>query len=137
MTEIKRIAGTNKSLSQYLFNFSVDRSVIKELCGAIYNSKDSVWYFPIVNSVVVGFGSVRSDTDKNIAWLDYAYVYPEYRKNGLYRELLEARLADIRQSSAIEIRLLTNNKIVIELTEKIGFKTISSRGSWVTMQVML
>ena len=94
MKIIKLIKSENRE--QFLLSlgdFFTQREVHDELGEPMYNTDNMVWFVAIEEEKPVGFTSY-SVKDKTIKFA-WSYVIPELRRNGIYKQLWEARQNDI------------------------------------------
>jgi GNAT superfamily N-acetyltransferase len=66
-------------------------------------------------------------------WLEELYVVPEYRKQGVGTQLLEATLSQCARlgCSAIDLEVEAGHARVESLYERFGFELLDSRRRWV------
>ena len=68
-------------------------------------------------------GTVMAGYDGHRGWIYSVAVYPENRKNGIGRALMEYAEAALRKSGCVKINLQIreNNKEVVRFYEKLGY----------------
>lgn len=93
---------TNKTPKFYstLGPYLARREIAKELGAPVWDDDDLAWFVAKrfvarKGSIVLGFCALEQDGE--IAELRSSYVRPEYRKDGVYTALFEARLAAIKR----------------------------------------
>ena len=118
-TTIKRDAGTQFSLGQYMDDVAYMHGEVLGLPELGHDDPEDLqaeleascanWLAAIVvsngNNKVVGYGALSSVANKSDeVELSYAYVNPEDRGKGIYKQLLNLRIDIARQLGATEVQ---------------------------------
>lgn len=110
--------------------FFCDRAVLKELAGPMYSGPTTTWYAAVDGDVVVGFISSREA--KDVLWYDYAYVAPDRRGTGIFGELSKAREKYLKNDGRPRRATMPDRRW--PHYKKRGWKKLSERGSWITIE---
>ena len=105
------------------------KEYIKEMGCQFYSNENMIWYV-LYNDItdVIGFASIE---DKGKYYLlDNVYVIQKYRQKGNAKKILKQLL---KENNDKPIKLICNNKIAIDLYEKLGFITYGNNGSYKKM----
>lgn len=134
-----RIADPGEDRSQIasvLWPYATSREWHKEMGGPIFDDASQLWAIVYSGSSVVGFGAIRR-APHAVVWLDYCYIVPDHRRNGLYRAMLEARLGKCNELNAKSVRVVTRREQVASLLKSHGFEVSSVRGQWTYYEKVL
>lgn len=105
------------------------RSIVKEIGGPIWDDDGMYWYVALSSEhEVLGFAATREKRGNKqsiINELDNAYVLPEYREQGIYASLLDARIAMCLDGSLMRAVVNVNSR---EQFFKRGFTVHRHRG---------
>ena len=77
--------------------------VQRELGVPMTSDESTTWFVAKDGNDVAGFGAVRM-LKSGVAELRHAYVFEPYRQQGIYAQLLDARLQFARQAGATSCR---------------------------------
>lgn len=121
---------TDKSVYCEVGPFAMNRQVVKELEGPIYDGAGYTWLIVKDGDKVIAISSLDlSRLDKGNASFGLTYVVPEYRRQGIYRHLFAMKLALCRERGAKTVKGLANPLSAI-LFEENKFDVTSERGKW-------
>lgn len=86
---------------------------------------------------VLGFAAV--ELKKSGAWFRHSYVFEASRSNGVYGELLKARMSFIKQQDHDSCPMVTCVATESSLPSllKLGFKEIAIKGKYHTLRLKL
>lgn len=62
-----------------------------------YNNQEVETWLALDNDIIIGHISMRVEVDKKIKFLD-AWVHPDYRRRGVYKNLFQHRLQYVSQN---------------------------------------
>lgn len=113
--------------------FAFSRAVRRELEIAMSSDENYIWLIAVQDGDVLGFAALEIDGDTAV--FRHAYVVPAHRSDGLYGELLAARMTLARQH-AKQAKVSTHGDNVA-IFERMGFKTETMRGKWHYMEMTL
>lgn len=120
----------DKSVYCELGPFAMNRQVIKELEGPIYDGDDYVWFVVKDQDRVIAISSIDlTRMDKSVAAFGLTYVDPSYRRQGIYRYLFSLKMDACVEKGAKTIKGLANPLSAI-LFEENKFQVTSERGKW-------
>ncbi len=85
----------------------------------LINSRDMVWFLAFKGEELVGFAAV--DLRRSRVVLKNHYVYPEHRKNGVFKRLLAASL-DYAARWKLPITVAVAGENTITTYRRLGFK---------------
>lgn len=106
------------------------REIEKELGGKVYDDPGRIWFIAKAGDKMAGVCSYEIKAGK--AQLKSAYVYPEFRGQGLWN-----KLCDMRERAAFEHvdeLVVTAKGEHKDIWLKRGFEETGKRGSYVTMR---
>ena len=99
--------------------------IAKELERQIYNKDNSVWYISTYRNTVLGFASLF-DNGKYY-FLDNLYVRPEYRNDGIARELVTEIVSDHTDKP---IKCVATNPYALKIFRSLGFQEVGQNGKY-------
>ena len=73
----------------------------------------------------------------SIAKLQSAYVFPKYRKNGIYADLVDRRIKMAHEERAHSVQVVTRSQIVIDLLQRKKFKVVIEKSNYKTLELKL
>jgi GNAT superfamily N-acetyltransferase len=127
---------TNKTPKFYstLGPFLARREIAKELGSPTWDDDGLTWFVAKrfvarKGSVVLGFCALDQDGEK--AELRSSYVRPEYRKDGVYTALFEARIAAIQKPCRIRSVV---RAAAVPVFKKHGFRETKKTKNFHTME---
>lgn len=85
----------------------------------LINSRDMVWFLAFKGEELVGFAAV--DPRRSRAILKNHYVYPEHRKNGVFKKLLAASL-DYVSRWKLPITVAVAGENTLTTYRRLGFR---------------
>lgn len=134
---IRELTNTDAGFYPLLGPFLARRAIVQEFGGyPLWDEDGKRWFVALdrTGRQVMGFASlmVRERGAERGLWLDDAYVLPQWRERGLYRQLLEARLATCPADA--EVRVVSLNPRVVAMLERRGFTIDRYRGRWAWMR---
>jgi GNAT superfamily N-acetyltransferase len=107
------------------------REVHRELGTAVTTDKSYTWFLAFKDGNLAGFAAVEAKAGK--AMLRHAYVLPQYRGNGVYRLLLEAREAFVAQNPSLMLMETTAAPDSYKALKAAGWADHRQRGKYVVM----
>lgn len=130
--DIKDINNLLTDLIQYerRYDENINKNyVVKNYYEQFLNKKDScIIVAEDKNNNILGYGfgfimDYGNVYDNKVAQLDAMYIKPEYRKNGIARQIIQYFIEWSKKNKAsyIELKVYNNNNKAIELYEKEGF----------------
>ncbi|CAH2606079.1 GNAT family N-acetyltransferase (plasmid) [Rhodovastum atsumiense] len=112
---------------------ATDAAAVKEIGSQIVNNERYTWVFALDGDEVVGCGAfVAPRKSGDPAWLDFGYVKPSHRWQGIWKELFDRRIALARSAEVTHLRVCT--RVLARALEARGFATYQQRGSWSYME---
>lgn len=105
--------------------FFASLDIAKELERQIYNKDNSVWYISTYKNTVLGFAALF-DNGKYY-FLDNLYVLPEYRNDGIARELVAEIVSDHPDKP---IKCIANNPYALKIFHSLGFVEVGQNGKY-------
>jgi len=109
--------------------FFARKQYIKEMGCQFYSNEKMKWYILYENIMDIrGFASLE-DKGKYY-YLDNVYVIDKYRNKGYATRILNKIILENNDKS---IKLISNNKIAINIYQKLGFKIYGTNGSYKKM----
>lgn len=128
MIEIRIMTNKDEGFWPVLGPFLSSRAVAGDLGGPIYNDDGRVWFVASLNGCLAGIAAV--DVKRSAGVLKHAYVYPQYRKRGVYSQLLQTRMEYIKDLGLAKIKTraapTTAHRFVA-----MGFVEVGRRGKYV------
>lgn len=135
---IKHFHHSEQKLWLRIGAFFADKNIRKEL-GDPMNSDDNYHWFVSIdnNDTVNGFAAI--ELKKSGAWFRHSYVFEASRNNGVYGELLTARMNFCRQQGDAIIPMITCVATSESLPSllKLNFRPIANRGKYTTLRLKL
>ncbi len=129
------IPGSNPDIYKYVGPFAMSKAVIAEFEGyPILNNDEMIWFVILDKDQVLGFAAIQQHTD--VAEFTNAYIIPEKRDKGLYKELYEHRVKWCKASKISKIKALCTNES-IEFYRQQGFAVTKSYVKWHKIEKML
>jgi ribosomal protein S18 acetylase RimI-like enzyme len=128
--KVTRITNKDDNFYPLLGPFLSRRDIVSELGSPVWDDEGKEWFVVKRGRKVAGFAAVRT-VGKHVSLVS-AYVIPAFRGQGLYRELIEARLDAINVVTTQDIRATATEAAVHALTAA-GFKPVGTRGSYTQM----
>lgn len=110
------------------------REIVKEIGGPIWDEPDKVWFVRTCPAGIAGFSAlqVRGQT----AYLLSSYTLPAYRRQGIYTELLQERLAFARKEGC-SAACVTATAMSQPMLLAAGFREVGKRGRYTKMEIAL
>lgn len=130
---IRQMRNTDADFYTVMGPYLARRSIIKALGEPLYDDDDKVWFVAVSDGQVQGFAAITPGT---VAYFDAAYVMPEARNTGVYRQLLSARLDYARQAGS-EIVRCTATRDSEPILHAHGFQTVKEWKYYVRMELVL
>jgi predicted GNAT family acetyltransferase len=121
---IVRLINTDKDFYKILGPYLSKREIVKELGNNVWDDENKTWFVALKDKKVCGFVAALKQKD-NIVFCS-EYVMSEYRKQGIYTSLFEARLAEYLGSTIIST--VTDCSLVQYLAN--GFTEVGKRGKY-------
>lgn len=121
---LKRLTNNHRAFYPTLGPFLSRRAIVKEIGGPIWDDDNKTWWVALRGKTVLGFAAARDDT-RHITFQS-AYTLPDYRRQGIYRTLLQARL-DVYTGHPIRA-VCTPASLPVLLAH--GFVVVRARGSY-------
>lgn len=120
----------HKKLWPHLGPLVTDRRVVKDLEGPVFSGEGSTWLLArsLPHGHVLGFASLRDDGDAY--WLDYAWVEPAKREQGVFSALAEERISLLGRKIPKPVRTAVREARWGHYQER-GFTELRRRGRWV------
>lgn len=126
--DVRQYSHTDAELWPQLGPLACSRQVQKELEGPVFSSPAVTWFIARDGEQVVGFAAMRVDSKGY--WVEYAYVIPERRKQGIHKLLADARAKCLAEMPEQTIRVCCKADRWKHYKNQ-GFVVSSERGSWV------
>lgn len=89
---LRRLTNRDRSFYNIMGPYLSRRHIVKEVGGHIWDEDTKTWYVALDGRQVAGFCAARDDGSS--VRFQSAYTVPDYRRQGVYRTLFIARLAD-------------------------------------------
>ena len=99
--------------------------IAKELERQIYNKDNSVWYISTYRNAILGF--VALFDNGKYYFLDNLYVMPEFRGEGVAKELVQEIVFDHKDKP---IRCVANNPFALKIFHSLGFEEVGQNGKY-------
>lgn len=110
--------------------FFASRKIEKEMGSPIHHDNGMNWVIAIENDKTVGISA--TEIKKNgIAYLKHAYVLPEYRKRGIYNEMVKRRLHLLVDARIIKA---VCTDMSLPLLKEFGFREYGKRGRYTLVE---
>lgn len=110
----------------------VDKAIRKEMGGPLDSNDNYIWLivFKATTDEIMAFACLDTGRKPGEAWLDNAYVFPDYRHMGLHTRLTELRMQMIRHMPGVTtIKGLATPASRTQF-EAHGFTVASERGQY-------
>lgn len=109
----------------------------KELGGPMSSNDNYHWFVSSHKGEINGFAAL--EIKKSGVWFRHSYVFESSRNNGVYGELLKARMNFCQQQGVDIVPMITCVATGDSLPslQKIGFKVISERGKYTTLRLKM
>lgn len=112
--------------------FLASAAVRRELGIPITSDEDTAWWLAIgKDGQTLGFAAARRKGD--VCEMRHAYVVPEARGHGIYRQLCAERLAECSTWGCRLARSTVKTKNQ-GLFETLGFRAVATRGQYTVME---
>ena len=132
--EIAQYAHDDDELWRLAGRFFADARVRRELGRPMTSAPGYVWWLAFENGAVAGWAALEP-LPRQRAELRHAYVLPQYRRNGIYRALLQARIEYARDRyTRLETTATANSQPQLE---RVGFVIHSKRGRYARLHLIL
>lgn len=105
--------------------FFASLDIAKELERQVYNKDNSVWYLSCFDNEVMGFAALF-DNGKHY-FLDNLYVLPQYRNEGVAREIV---CEIVSEHTDKPIKCIANNPYALKIFHSLGFEEVGQRGKY-------
>lgn len=109
--------------------------VQRDLGVPMTSDEATTWFVAMDGETVAGFAAVRL-TKSGVAELKHAYVFEPYRQQGVYAQLLDARLRFARQVGATSCRATVAPAIQQHYADA-GFTETRRQGRYVHFEMRL
>jgi predicted GNAT family acetyltransferase len=127
--------GDNKNIGSILGWFAMDRNVIREMDGyPILTDKDTTWFVVYKNLEVLAFAAVKQM--KNHAVFTYSFVDKPFRKKGIHKELIKARLEWVKSQNIKTIKADCTKSSLPNMKD-VGFKVVKEFQNWTKVELHL
>jgi predicted acetyltransferase len=123
--KIVRRTNADKDFYVLLGPFLSNRQVEREIGYRIYDDEGKIWFIALDGYTVAGFCYVHEKAASQYHF-GSCYVVNEYRRKGIFRNLLKEAIRDIVGT----VHLTTNNEAMAALIQKEGFKRVGVKGSF-------
>lgn len=134
MPEIKTIKHS-KELFCLIGEYFASAAIRKIFDEPMTSDESYTWFLAIDGDTVQGFAAVRI-TPKSVGELNYCYVLPEYRGNGIATNLLNHRIEFLKS-----LGINTAESIIVdarlETFTGLGFEKVGSRGRYIRIRKSL
>lgn len=118
--------------------YFASREIRAELGGAMSSDDNYHWFIATdKQGEVTGFAAV--ELKKSGAWFRHSYVFEASRHNGVYGELLKARMSFVKQQGpdACPMITCTATEDSLQSLLKIGFVFVGKRGKYTTLMLKM
>lgn len=105
---------------------------IKKELPYLRNSTEMVWFLAFNNDELIGFTAVEIG-GKSVA-LRNQYVFPEHRKNGVFKKLLKKSLDYANKLNLPILVATSNDKKVVSMYQKLGFEEMRRTKNYVFLR---
>lgn len=126
--ETKILNGLDPDVYRYIAPFAMSQKVLHEFDGyPIVTGDDYVWFLVFNDNQLVAWASLKCM--KNKVKFIYAYVIPEFRKQGIHKELIFKRLdwCEVNGYRNVEVDCL---QMSLNNYKNIGFKEVKTFSKW-------
>lgn len=107
------------------------REIVAENGAPIWDDDGKEWFVARRGRKVVGFAAIKPHAGH--LSLVSAYVLPEHRRQGVYRALLDARIA-VADERGLPLKT-TATAASVPALKRAGFKAVSSRGTFTVLEL--
>ena len=132
--KIKKYDHAQRGFWQRMGPFFASASVQREL-GVRMTSDDSyTWWLALDESSGVAGFAAAEEQKNGVVILRHAWVRREHRENGIYEDLFDRRLSDLKDAGHDRFRVTTKGN-ALELIKRKGFEEAGGRGSYTTLEL--
>ena len=128
LLKISRLTNQEKGFYLLMGPFLSRRSIVSELGSPVWDDDGKEWFIATIRNKVVGFAAVKNSGSYHS--LVSAYVLPENRRRGIYRQLLMERLKSIGEGPVKS----TASPASVRALQSVGFKIVRKRGMFTVME---
>lgn len=121
---IVQLGNSDKDFYKMMGPYLSKRPIVKELGNNVWDDERKTWFIALKDKKVCGFVAALRQKD-NVLFCS-EYVMPECRKQGIYKSLFAARMAEYRDDTIIST--VTDCSLVQYLTS--GFTVVGKRGKY-------
>jgi N-acetylglutamate synthase-like GNAT family acetyltransferase len=114
--------------------FFASAEVQRELGVRMSSDEAHTWWVAVDEDAVAGFAAAEAQKN-GIVVLRHAWIRPEYRENGIYEQLFDRRLADLKVEGHTHFRVTTKGT-ALQLIKRKGFTETGGRGSYTTLELI-
>lgn len=130
--ELKEFAGNTVRVTDFIGRFSMNPEVIREMGGyPILTSEKMRWWVAIAEKKVIGFAAVK-ETAKHLMFT-YSYVIPEWRRKGVYKATVAARMEWAKANGYKTIKA-DCTEFSLPYLLKLGFVKIQEFKGWTKVE---
>lgn len=115
--------------------FFASRALAKELGGELYDDEGMMWIIARCEGVVVGWAACKARGDRG--YLEWSWVHPEHRRQGLWRRLHRARVQHLKGLQVTSFKTSTRDVNMVKALMAEGLKKVGMRGSWAQLEQVL
>lgn len=119
---LRKLTNRDRSFYPTLGPYLARRAIVKELGGRLWDDDTKTWYVALNGRHVAGFCAARDDSSRVV--LQSAYVLPDYRRQGVYRRLFNARMADFADRTCRAVATEASLPVLLAA----GFTPVRARG---------
>lgn len=132
---IQQYAHGEKDFWQVMGPSFASARVQRELGVPMTSDDDTTWFVAMDGGEVAGFAAVRL-AKAGVAELRHAYVWEPHRQQGLYKQLLDARLQFARQAGCTAARATVAPALQQHYADA-GFTETRRQGRYVRFEMRL
>ena len=110
--------------------FFASRQVEKELGAPIHHDDGMIWIVAIQDGQSVAVSAVQIKKN-GIGYLKHSYTLPEFRRQGIFSDILKIRLDLLKDTKAIRS---TSTNMSLPIMLKSGFKKYGTRGKYTLVE---
>lgn len=125
MIEIYRNEQQNGGFYLEMGQYFASLDIAKELERQLYNKENSVWYLSYDIGTLAGFAALF-DNGKYY-FLDNLYVLPNFRNDGIAREIVAEIVSDHTDKP---IKCIANNPYALKIFYSLGFEEVGQNGKY-------
>jgi len=122
----------DNALWQYIGRYGYDPGIRSELGGIMSSDDSTYWIVAISGPDVAGFAALKTKRKM----LCHLYVFPEFRRRGIARELIERRIGLARSLGLSHLKVAVRPGRVKHYEAR-GFTELYIRGKWHWMRLEL